>query len=121
MKSYVLLLGAALASQAVAQPQSARPDPTNPAVAVPVVKYESAFAGYRPHREQELSPWRELNEDVAKVGGHIGIFRGAGHAGDGSAPAKPSAVKPATGKTSPSQIPSGSGKTDTPRGDHKAH
>ena len=44
---------------------------------VPETKYNSAFTGYRPYREQQLAPWRELNDEVHKAGGHIGIVGGA--------------------------------------------
>ncbi len=50
---------------------------------VPQAHYDSAFTGYRPYSGQRLAPWREVNDNVHKAGGHIGIVRGA-------------AVKPAT-------------------------
>jgi hypothetical protein len=49
-------------------------------------RYDSAFTGYQPFREQKLVPWREVNDDVHKAGGHIGIFRGA-HGQHGAKPA----------------------------------
>src|SRR5688572_33079263 len=58
-------------------------------------QYESAFAGYRPYREEPAADWRGINEEVARVGGHLGVVGGAsGHAGHGaatvpSAPAEP--------------------------------
>ncbi len=51
---------------------------------VPDTQYRSAFTGYQPFREQKLAPWRELNDDVHKAGGHIGIMGGA--AGTRAAP-----------------------------------
>ena len=87
----------ALAPWAAAQ--QSRPDPADPAAPAPAVKYESAFAGYAPYREEKLAPWREVNDEVAKVRGHAGIFGGAGHgAGEKASPAKPAAGKPAAGK-----------------------
>lgn len=44
---------------------------------VPAIKYDSAFSGYQSHREQKPAPWRELNDEVHKAGGHIGIVGGA--------------------------------------------
>jgi hypothetical protein len=61
-----------------------RPAAADPAAAAATPKYESAFPAYRPYEEQTPRSWRELNDDVAKVGGHAGIFGGAGHAGHGS-------------------------------------
>lgn len=43
----------------------------------PDTRYDSAFTGYQPYRAQKLAPWRELNDDVHKAGGHIGIVGGA--------------------------------------------
>lgn len=43
-----------------------------PALALP------AFRGYRPYRSDEpLVGWREANDLVLQVGGHVGIMKGA--------------------------------------------
>jgi hypothetical protein len=55
---------------------AATPPPANAEARVPQTKYDSAFTGYQPFREQKLAPWRELNEEVHKAGGHVGIFGG---------------------------------------------
>ena len=69
-------------------------EPTDPAAATPPVKYQSVFEGYRSYREEPIVDWRALNEEVGRVGGHVGIFRGTGgHAGHGAP--KPTADKPA--------------------------
>jgi hypothetical protein len=52
-------------------------DPRAPETRVPALTYQSAFEDYRPYREQELAPWREVNEEVARVGGHIGVMKNA--------------------------------------------
>jgi hypothetical protein len=39
-------------------------DPADSGVAVPAIRYESPFAGYRPFPEQTLAPWREVNDEV---------------------------------------------------------
>lgn len=59
-------------SSASSAPSAAKAD-----ARVPETKYDSAFAGYQPFREQKLAPWREVNDEVHKAGGHIGIFGGA--------------------------------------------
>lgn len=92
MKLYLAFAAlAAFAPHAAAQQQAAKPHPADPAASTPATKYESTFTGYRGFREEPLSPWRNVNDEVARVGGHIGIFRGA-HAGHGAS--KP-AVNPA--------------------------
>lgn len=75
--------------------------PTDAAAVVPQPKYESVFTGYLPFREERVAPWREVNDEAARVGGHLGIFGGAvGHAGHGAStpgqqPAVPGAKPPA--------------------------
>jgi hypothetical protein len=100
----LLLYGAAalMSLPAIAQPPAATSNPTNAGVRVPAVKYESAFAGYAPYREEKLAPWRDLNDEVARAGGHIGIFRGAGNAGHGGT--APGPAKPAPGEPAGSSI-----------------
>jgi hypothetical protein len=91
----VLLYGAVVLYPiaVAAQPASAQPNPAHPDAPVPAVKYESGFAGYVSFREEKLAPWREVNDEVARAGGHIGIVRGAaGHGGQGAA--KPAAGTP---------------------------
>ena len=89
MKPYIAFaVFTALAPHAAAQQQAARPHPADP---VPAVKYESAFSGYRGFREEPFAPWRDVNDEVARAGGHIGIVGGA-HAGHGAS--KPAAKPP---------------------------
>ena len=49
---------------AMAQPAK-MPDPADPVAAIPAVKYESAFSGYQPFREQKIRSWKEANQEVA--------------------------------------------------------
>jgi len=100
MKPYIVLAAlAALAPHAAAQQQAARPHPADAAAAVPAAKHESAFTGYRGYREEPLAPWREVNDETARVGGHIGIVK-AGRSAIGTAPgmttpgASPATVAP---------------------------
>lgn len=69
-----------------AQPTAARPAPTDPAAPVPPVRYESAFTGYSAFRDAEVGSWRELNDQAERIGGHIGIMRGAGRVGQPAMP-----------------------------------
>lgn len=56
--------------------------------------YRSAFEGYRPFQDEKLAPWREVNDEVGRVGGQIGIF-GGGHAGHGGGKPVPNTPAPA--------------------------
>jgi hypothetical protein len=76
--------------QPAAAQQPPRQHPADPAVTVPPARYTSAFAGYQPLGDEKTAPWRDVNDEVARVGGHLGIFRNqatgaapaaAGHAG----------------------------------------
>ena len=87
---------------ATAQQRTTELSPANPSTAVPAVKYESAFTGYRPFRDEKLAPWREVNDEAARIGGHIGIVGGAaGHAGHGAT--KPAVQTPAATPKPPVQ------------------
>jgi hypothetical protein len=118
------LLASAVSSAIAAQAESSRPDPTNPAIAVPRQKYESAFGGYEPFREEKLENWRALNDEVGRAGGHIGIFGGgSGHAGHGAAkPAqgKPMPTKPGAPAAAGGQPPMRSAPK-TPAAEHQQH
>ena len=100
MKPYIVLAAlAALAPHAVAQQQTAKPHPADPASPVPAVTYESAFTGYRGLREEPVAPWRGVNDEVARAGGHLGIVRGTQGSHGPSKPAEKSpAQSPATKK-----------------------
>ena len=104
---FALIALAALVPHAAAQQQAARHSPTDPAAPVPQTRYDSAFAGYTSYREQDLAAWREVNDEVARIGGHIKMFGGAGPAGHGGA--KPVPAKP------------GSGQPQAPQGGHKGN
>ena len=66
---------AALAAGNAGAQSAARPDPADPAVRVPETAYRSAFEGYRNHDLSKQIPWRAANEEVGRVGGHVGILR----------------------------------------------
>jgi len=125
MNPYIVLATfVALAPPALAQTHSTPPHPGDPAAKVPALKYESAFTGYSPFREEKLVPWREVNDEVGKVRGHVGIFGGVGHAGHGASDkagqSKPAASKPAAGKPAePSSPAPAHGAPKAPAGEHK--
>lgn len=100
LKLAVLCLACAafVASSAMAQ-QLANTHPAAPGVKAPPVRYESAFTGYQSFRDEKLAPWREVNDEVGRIGGHAGIFGGAGHAGHGGA--KPVTNTPAPAAAAP--------------------
>ena len=88
---------AAHAPLAAAQPAADRHDPADPAAPAPAFQYESAFKGYRSYRETPLAPWREVNDEAARVGGHLGIFR-AGPAASGASRGGAQSPHPGTGQ-----------------------
>lgn len=69
----------------LAAAQQPRPDPGDPKAKAPEVAYRSAFETYRRYSEPEVSGWREMNEEVRRIGGHVGIAREKPH------PTKPGA------------------------------
>jgi len=70
-KIFCFTLAACAASIAAAQ-TVARPDPADPKTAVPARPYESVFKDYRPYADPEVSGWRQSNEEMGRLGGHVG-------------------------------------------------
>ncbi len=89
------------APAAMAQ-QHTKAGPADPDTAAPQAPYESAFAGYRNYQDEKSASWREVNDEVGRVGGHAGIFGGAGHAGHG--PTMP-LTHPPSAASKPQQMP----------------
>ncbi len=85
---YAVWLAATLPA-AEAADGAGKPPATEAGARVPETQYNSAFTGYQPFREQKLVPWRELNDDAHKAGGHIGIFGGNSGAAAGTRAAPP--------------------------------
>lgn len=48
---------------------AATPDPFDSKAQVPPIKYDSAFAGYRPMADEPIAAWRESNELARRLGG----------------------------------------------------
>lgn len=71
LKTICFTLVACVASSAAAQ-TAARPDPADPKAAVPARPYEPAFRDYRPYVDAEIARWRQSNEEMGRLGGHVG-------------------------------------------------
>ena len=56
---WTLYVGVAMAQQPL------RLDPSDPGVPVAAIRDSSAFAGYRPFREQKPAPWKEIIDEVS--------------------------------------------------------
>lgn len=60
-------------------------------------QYDSAFTGYRPYTEEPVADWRAVNDEVGRIGGHVGIVGGvSAHAAHGQMkpPAQPVGAAP---------------------------
>ena len=91
-----------------AQQSGVGPAVTDPGTSVPALKYESAFTRYLPFRDEKLVPWRDVNDEVARVGGQSGILGGAGgHAGHASKPAAKPSVPAAPAHGAPGMMQDG--------------
>ena len=89
-----LLLLSCLGVEHAAPLFAAAPAPAEPSAPAPAVSYRSVFEGYRGHRDEPAKDWRALNDEVGVVGGHVGIFRSAGHGSHGAGPpAAPAAAE----------------------------
>lgn len=105
--SRALFASAAIAVTAVhaqgTAPSAAAPagvrDPGDAKAVVPPVNYASAFGRYRPNVEVEVGGWRDLNDQVGRIGGWRAYGREALPAPD--APDKPTSAKPDGVKTVP--------------------
>lgn len=88
LKTTSFLLAVILAGSATAQ-TATRPDPADPKAAVPARAYESTFKDYRPYADPDLVRWRQANDDMGRLGGHVG------HVPREGGPARPGAKPPA--------------------------
>jgi hypothetical protein len=75
-RTIVITLLASACGIAAAQ-ATARPDPADPKAAALARPHESAFKGYRPYVEPEVARWREANEEMGRLNGHIGHVPGS--------------------------------------------
>ena len=56
-------------SMSMAAPPTARPDPLDPAAAVPPATYASTLRPVRRATDAKPVPWREANDTVTRIGG----------------------------------------------------
>jgi len=71
LKTTCFTLAVCLAGSAAAQ-APARPDRAEPKSAAPTPSYESAFKDYRPYVDPEIASWRQVNDEVGRLKGHVG-------------------------------------------------
>jgi len=85
MHRFTILLVAAgvAASGAPAVAQTATPQASGPS------EYRSAFDAYRPFKDQAVASWRDVNLEVARVGGHAGSLKPSNDATAGPAAQRP--------------------------------
>ncbi len=94
MQVLVLLTAILTAWGGAARAQTAPKEPVN---AEPT--YQSSFAGYRAFKDEPVQAWRESNEAMQHLGGHIGHLNDAKAGSDGQAAARqgPADDKPSHG------------------------
>ena len=74
------------------------PNPADPNVASPALKYESVFSVFEPFRDEELRSWKEVNQEVADnpAMGSMGSMKGM-HGTDSKAGDAPKSKEGAAG------------------------
>lgn len=76
--------------------QTQDPDPADPSAHVSSVRYESAFKTFRSSQEDGPAPdkgWRSANEEMGRLGGHVGHMKEGAPQPDASPPADTPALK----------------------------
>jgi hypothetical protein len=91
-------VAAAVALAAGAAHAQSRPKPDDPRSAAPPPARASAFEGYRPYRDEPPGSWREVNDEVGRVGGHSGVVRAEREAASPPPPARPAQPSDAKGR-----------------------
>lgn len=84
----LIVLGLSLAVVSGLAP-AAQPSPSEKSPPPARASYVSAFEGYRPLIDEPMRPWREVNDEMGRLGGHIG--HAGGEAGTPAPPAPGSA------------------------------
>ena len=81
-----IAMAATAASSAAAQPAT-RPDPADAKASVPTYRYESTFKDYQPYADPQTARWRDLNEEMGRLGGHLGHMAKPGEKGSSASKA----------------------------------
>ena len=78
MKSFLsrLIPVAALCLPPLVVAQAGRPDPADAKAPAPAIRYESAFADYKPWQETRPGDWRAVNDNVRPAGTRSGSHAG---------------------------------------------
>ena len=113
MRKLFIVVPAMIFAGAVAAQSSGPASPADAQAKVPPVQYRSAFEGYRPFVDQELSDWRKANDEVGAAGGHAGHRPGQG--------AGQQTSKPQPGKPDSSGGPEEKGGTGSGHQGHGGH
>lgn len=61
---------AALGMPLMALAQASDTQPAPAAASAPPLRYQSAFADYKPYRDVKSGDWKAMNDDAGKSGGH---------------------------------------------------
>lgn len=85
------LAALAAAGAALAQ-EPRRAGPAEASANAPNSRYDSVFTGYRRYQDEPIAPWREANDEMRRLGGHVGHVPGTATP---SVPAPGAAPKPA--------------------------
>ena len=97
-----LVPAAALCLPLLALGQTGRADPAAAKASAPALRYQSAFADYKPWQDAKPGDWRALNDDLRKQ-----AAGGSGHAGH-AMPGMPAAASaPASSASKPAMPPHG--------------
>ena len=100
------LSAATLVASAQSAPPSARPDPLDARASVPLVIYRSSLPIGRVTDSTPTIPWREANDNVARIGGWRSYAREAQASPPPSAAATPaSPASTAAGRAPPADQP----------------
>lgn len=116
MHDYIhrLALAVALCLPLLAAAQAASRDPADPKAAGPALRYQSAFADYKPWQDIPPGDWRAVNDKLREAAG-----QGGGHAGHGS-PA-PAAAAAAAAAPAPVPAPKASAPAMRGHGHQRGH
>lgn len=62
--------------------------PHDDSAPISTIEYRSAFNGYQPQRNLELQSWRDVNDEMGRLGGHVGHVQETAPSATGTSPAE---------------------------------